>query len=286
MPIEVLRSWRVVLFGAALLSVLFVWRRPLLALLWAFAVFQMAIHLPVLYLHRYSVPALDVPLALLAGIGASLALLHVKLWLTLIVAGLTWLAFWIVPYTTLDPSFPVPNVDAVPHRVIAAYSASTLPIGTSTGFARSPAGTFTQVDEKGTVDFDFSSVDIRPGLLVRLEMRVSAVHPRGACEDVRLRFRPKASQSYAPDQVWYQRWPMAKGEVSLVFGGLAHIRFNQPGYLQLEFACKGVSIDVDRLELIHPLTVRRQRDTFFERNGVTSWGEWYERQHIRGNKGL
>jgi hypothetical protein len=285
MPIELLRGWRVVLFGAAAVSLLFVRRRPLLLVLWAFVGFQILIHMPVLYLHRYSVPALDVPLALLAGAGVALALFHTKLWLTLAVAGLTAIALWLVPLTARDPTFPVPNVAAIPHRVLASYGAADLPVINSQGFTRGPSGTFQQTDDIAKIELDFSGVDVRPGVLVRLDLRTSGIVHRSACEDVKLRFRERGTDGYSPDRVWYQRWPLSKGHISLVFGGLAHIRFNKPGYVLLEFNCKGASIDIERLELIHPLTVRTQRDAFFQRNGVSSWAEWYEREQIRGHRG-
>ena len=70
-----LRSWRILLVALAAAG-LFAIRLP--ALRWAVGgmlAFQLAIHLPVLYTHRYSVGALDLWLVLAAGVGAAALML-------------------------------------------------------------------------------------------------------------------------------------------------------------------------------------------------------------------
>jgi len=68
------RTWRIAMVILAALAVATNRRNIVVMVLAGFAAYMWVVHIPLLYTHRYSVGAIDFPLALLAGIGVGEAL--------------------------------------------------------------------------------------------------------------------------------------------------------------------------------------------------------------------
>ena len=107
-----LRSWRILLLAMAAAGIVAI-RSP--ALRWAVGgmlIFQLAIHVPVLYTHRYSVGALDLWLVLAAGVGAA-ALVSASFRRIASVLGLTLAALVLGQLAYFFGGRPMPDAFAV-----------------------------------------------------------------------------------------------------------------------------------------------------------------------------
>jgi hypothetical protein len=285
MPVTELRGWRVALLGVATLSLFAVRRIPLLGYVWLFFAFQVAVHLPALYAHRYSVSAVDLPLAVLAGSGVAFALFNMRWWVTPLAAVSIYVAWWVGMQTTFNPHFHAPNLYGVSHRVVLGHDRATLPISTMQGFVLRADGKLTQTDETGIIEFDFSALPAPRVPHLALSMLARIVDPAspGQCIRVRLEYRATGEDSFKQERAWSQPWTSGPEIKKIVYGGAAHIRLNEPGRLRMHFTCRGATLDIERLELVQKRTMVEYRRRFFEKHGVASWEEWYQKYgYLRG----
>jgi hypothetical protein len=279
MPVTELRGWRVALLGAATLSLFAVRRIPILGYVWLFFAFQVAIHLPALYAHRYTVSAVDLPLAVLAGTGAAFALFNMRWWVTPLAAVAVYVAWWVGMQTTFNPHFHAPNLYGVSHRVVLGYDRATLPISNLQGFVTRADGKLSQTEETGIVEFDFSALPAPRVPHLSLAMLARIVDPvsPGQCTRVRLEYRALADETFKEERAWSQPWTSGPEIKKIIYGGSAHIRLNEPGRLRMHFTCRGATLDIERLELVQTRTMVEYRKQFFEKHGVGSWEEWYRK---------
>jgi hypothetical protein len=279
MPVTELRGWRVALLGAATLSLFAVRRVPLLGYVWLFFAFQVALHLPVLYAHRYSVSAVDLPLAVLAGTGVAFALFNMRWWVTPLAAASVCVAWWVGTQTTFNLHFHAPNLYGVSHRVVLGYDRNKLPISNMQGFVLHADGKLTQTEETGTIEFDFSALPAPRVPQLALSMLARIVDPAnpGQCIRVRLDYRAAGEESFTRERTWSQPWTSGPETKKIIYGGAAHIRLNEPGRLRMHFTCRGATLDIERLELVQTRTMVEYRKQFFEKHGVGSWEEWYRK---------
>ncbi len=117
--VEIVRSWRIATIVLAAVGFRFARPRPLAWLVLGMLAYQVAIHVPVLYTHRYSVGAMDLWLILLAGVGVA-GILRSRRRAVLALGTLTVVAAGaaagVYAYSHAGP--PHPDVFAAPrHRV-------------------------------------------------------------------------------------------------------------------------------------------------------------------------
>lgn len=279
MPVELLRGWRVVLLVLALPSLFAMRRIPIVGYVWLFFAFQVAIHIPALYAHRYSVAAVDLPLAVLSAIGVGFTLFNMRWWATPMLAALVCSTWWIAMQTTFNPHFHAPNLYGVSHQVVLSFDRSSLPLSDLSGFSRRDDGTLQQTGERGWIELDFSSLPGPrvPNLSLALNARIVKPDTPDKCGWVRFEYRAGDVSEFSTDRTWSQRWTSGQEIKKLVFGGAAHIRLNEPGRLRMHFTCQGATLDIERLELVQTRTLSFYRQRFFEKNGVSSWDEWYQK---------
>lgn len=285
MPVELLRSWRVVLLGAGLLSLLAIRRLPIIGLLWLLFAFQVAIHIPALYSHRYSVSAVDMPLATLAAIGIGFALFHLRWWILPLWSAVVFGAWWFSLSTTQNPHFPMPNVYGVPHGVVASYDAATLPVKSVEGFRRD-GGTLVQEAEKGVLEIDFSAIKeltVEFSVALVFDVRWMREQNAEACDWVIFEYRGVGDEVYAKDRIWHARWRARPETTRYIVGAGTQIRVNEPGVLRMTFRCQGTTLDVKKLEVLQMKTIATYAKQYLGRQGLKNWREWYPRQGL--NKG-
>ncbi len=286
MPIESLRGWRAALLTASVLSVFAIRRIPVVAYLWLFFAFQLAVHLPALYLHRYSVPFVDLPMALLAAIGAGYALFHLKWWVLPAWSAVVFAGWSVALQTTTNPVYPLLNVYGVSHRILQSYDSSTLPVSQMTGVSREQGGAFTQAEDRAVIEFDLSNLPSPrvANVVLAMNARISNPGAVASCQRVRIEYRAEADADFREDRAWSQPWLPSSELRPVVFGLAQHVRVNEPGRLRLIFACKGAVIEFEKFELVQTRTMVEYRKKFFEKEGVASWEEWYQKRGLLRGK--
>jgi len=106
------RSWRIALAVLAMGALPLARTQPLRWLLFATLAYQIAIHMPVLYTHRYSVDAIDLWLAIAAGVGVARWSMDGSPWLLAAAAMATSLAVAAGIYLLRERPAPMPDVFA------------------------------------------------------------------------------------------------------------------------------------------------------------------------------
>lgn len=109
----VLRSWRIALLSLAMFGFAAITDRGLRWLLVGVLIFQLVIHIPVLYTHRYSVGAIDLWVLLAAAVGLAGLLTGGSIWkfAVLAIAATSGLMFGSLIYK--NAGLPMPDVFAV-----------------------------------------------------------------------------------------------------------------------------------------------------------------------------
>ncbi|MEP7156146.1 MAG: glycosyltransferase family 39 protein [Betaproteobacteria bacterium] len=279
MPVELLRGWRIVFIALAACAMPLARLRPLVTLLLVYVLFQLAIHTPALYAHRYSVGALEVPLAVLGGLGAAYLLFHARLRVTIVVLPVIVCLVLLGSRLARNHHYPLLNIDRVAADVAVSYSLPNLPIS-ATGFKQGPAGSYTQSDPVGTMEIDLSrATQMHAGSVNVIALRVTAVDigtggpVLNGCQHVKVMYRDLAQPEFSENRVYYDEWPL-QAKTPVFMGGQWHLRVTAPGVLKLQFNCPRVRYDFTRIEVLQPHATATYRDVFFKQNGVSSWQDW------------
>lgn len=289
MPVELLRSWRIVLILLSLFATPFLRVRPLVAVLMAYFLFGVAIHLPALYAHRYSVGALEVPLSVLAGLGLAWLLFHARFWLLAIVAGGAWGLVELGAMLSNNHHFPPLNVDRVPTETVISFDRSNLPIKTE-GFENLGDGKYLQTGEPASMEIDLSHVSRMFAADINIvALRVIAVKAAtgasvdDACRYVKLQYRDTTQLEFTDERTYYDTWPLQQ-QRPIFLSGQWHLRMNEPGVLKLHLRCPGTLFTFSRIEVLQPHAAATYRDLFFKEKGVTSWQEWAQQKSGKAGK--
>jgi hypothetical protein len=181
---SLLRAWRIGLLVCAAYGLRHVRMAGLRWLLVALLVYQTLLHAPLLYTHRYSVSAIDLPLSLLAGVGLGEAVARARRLASLVaavgVAALLGVAFGVVT----GP--PVLHLDRVPH-VVHWQRQFNPPLEVS-------VGTQTIVDIT-------DAVGLHPWDNPLLELNLST-HDRTHCTGLVLQYRRVGGADNSPPLEW------------------------------------------------------------------------------------
>lgn len=233
-----LRAWRVVLVFFAIAALFFERRSRLVQALALFAAYMVAVHLPLLYHHRYSVGAIDLPLALLAAIGLAVALdsprrLALLAFVTVIGIGLV-----LASIVNAGPGSPHPErspYDVVwsradrSVRTVAPNGAIEIPITHAPGF--NPSSHF----------------------MIEMDLGIAPSERGARCPAMHVRYKGLDEPGYAEGRV--ARIPLrADGRVRTLDIGMAHpIFMDREGTLRLELECGSeAQVTIANLRVLAP----------------------------------
>ena len=234
-----LRSWRIALAVLALVAIANRWRSPLVIASTALIAYMVAIHLPVLYHHRYSVGAIDLPLVLLAAIGiAELAAAPAQAAIaaSAIVVGVG------AGLVTLEPGQLQPHFDRVPSQVVWERRAGV------------------RLDAPGAVDVTIANAPaFHPWDMTMTRVEIAA---SGTCRELRFRYRRPGDPAFAPDRV--TRTPLsADGRTHAIVVGGVPLGMNHEGVLRLEFDCTPPStVEIGKITIAAPRRATYYREKF------------------------
>ncbi len=279
MPTTVLRPWRVVFIGLAFFAYPTGKKRPLVYVLIIYCLFQIAIHIPVLYTHRYSASAIDMPLAILGSLGAMYLLFNARIWVaTFSFAGIY--AFAVLGNVLAsDYHYPQTNIDRVPHEVLASFDQKNLPIKFD-GFTKQPDGSVTQSGGAAFVELDLTSVSIvkhRANLIAIDLDSVPRKDNENACQRIYMQYRGLGEADFSETRAFVDNWDF-KPHMRIIIGGHVHIRTNEPGVLKIKFQCPGLNMTFRKLQVIRPTVAQTYRDRYFKEMGVSNWDEWAKKR--------
>jgi hypothetical protein len=258
-PLAVLRAWRIALVVLAFLP--FFARRPgppafaaVTLALGALVVYMVGVHLPVVYHHRYSVGAIDVPLTLLAAMGlVEMARSARRAAATL--AAMT-LALGIGLHDAAQAGPYSPHPERIPNEVMwLGDVGSRFPIGPG----RAPIDIAVTKDPRTPV-WDLS--------MLQLDLALRDVARGGGCRALTLRFKPAGAAGFAEGQRVRVLLPAETSSPAprrLTLGSTVPLALDREGTLRLEFECASpATAEIGTMAVIAPRREVFYRDRYLE----------------------
>jgi hypothetical protein len=251
-PLAWLRAWRVVLVVFAACALILRPRSPTVIAAGALCAYMLAVHLPLLYTHRYSAGALDVPLAVLAAIGFAecrgrpVRLAFAFTFATLGVAlGLGQMA---------NPGPGAPRIDRSPTEVLWSGDAAI-------GKLEIAHGTALEIPVTG-------APKLHPwdNSMITIALAVTPGHLRGGCDALRLRYRAAGDPGYAEGRM--VRVPLAADARMrrITIGTSVPLRLNHEGVLRVEFECPyPARLEMGTISIAAPRRALHYRERYLER---------------------
>jgi hypothetical protein len=219
-------------------------------LLAAYAAYMTAVHIPLLYNHRYSIGALDLPLAILAGIGVAGSLrgrgrgVATAIAVALCVAG---------ALLVLEPGPGSPHVERGPGQVLLSSEIASLGVtphdATATDRGRYTMAARASLDIPVTLDpaHDQEITVTILGLAITPEPRTEG------CERMHLRYRAASEPDFAG---WREARVRVKADGAmhaLVVGTTVPIQMRADGVLRLVFECNGpATVQTGKITVVSP----------------------------------
>jgi hypothetical protein len=236
--VALLRTWRVALVSFALAAVFLERRSRVVIALAAWVVYMAAVHLPLLYHHRYSVGAVDFPLTLLAAIGIVASLRSPARFAALSFIAVLAAGLGLVSMADAGPGSP--HAARSPHDLIwfrgepatvhvASAGAIEIPVTHATGF--NPYNHY----------------------MLAMELAVKPDRRGARCAAMRLRYKGLAEERYAAARV--VRVPLrSDGRMrELAIGMTSPVSMNHEGVLRLEFECEsGATVNLGKISVLNP----------------------------------
>ncbi len=256
-PLAWLRSWRIVLVVLAALAIVARHKSTLVAALAVLVGYMLAVHMPVLYSHRYSVGAVDLPLTLLAAIGAVEAAGSARNAAVALTACAFALGLGLIDAAQAGPLSPRP--ERIPHDVMWMRDvASNFPVGPG----RDP------IDIPVTKNPDALSWGLS---MLQVDVAITEVDKGGGCEAMTVRFKPSHQERFMEGRKVRVILPFEAGSPSsrgsrLTIGSTLPLALEGAGTVRLEFECASpATAEIGTMAVIAPRREIFYRDRYLER---------------------
>jgi hypothetical protein len=248
-PLAWLRAWRIALVVLAAAGVL-AHRKSIFAMtIAAFVAYMAAVHVPLLYTHRYSVGALDLPLALLAAMGAVALARNAAHAAAALAIASVGIGIGLVQLSTAAPLSPHP--ERIPHEVVWLAD-----VERETSIAPGTPIDIAITKDARTPPWDLS--------MLQLDLAASSVKP-GTCTALRVRFRKAAEERFedwrvvrvllAPDGAMHR----------YTVGSTVPLALDGAGTLRIEPECSSAAtVHVGALAVIAPRREVYYRDRYLK----------------------
>jgi hypothetical protein len=269
-PVAQLRAWRVPLICLSLVAIPGLRARPALLVVAGASAFQIAAHVPVLYAHRYSVVALDVPLALLAGVGAATAWREWSWRARASGVALTLTAMSVGLVIADNAQFLQPNIETATNVTALERDRHQLQLTAGTGAKLVGPGRVLTTEGIAEIDINLSQEPIESNRMYVLSLDASLDVPmnRPASCPVWVKYRT-GDESFRYERAFFTHWNTDGRQRRILNGVWERIRIDRPGWLRLQFQCgAGATIDINRLALVHPFFSEDVLHNYFTDRGV------------------
>ncbi|HUP90473.1 MAG TPA: hypothetical protein VM100_14035 [Longimicrobiales bacterium] len=270
-PTIYLRSYRILLFVIAIMAFRFIRTNPVLLCVATVMTVHTLLHMPALFSFRYSVLCLEVGLALVAGVGLAW-MVHTNQRTRLLSGGIVAVAAgaigaWHAAYSQI----PSINVYGSPHTVLERFSVEHLPVTALDGMTKIAPGRYRFDAALAAFDVDLSGRnDLDPYHPVFLAVAADSIPgaPSASCDHTYVSFRAlKSTPEFGPPLRY--DWIREETLSRLIIGGVWKLKFNQPGFLRLSFACDiGSEMQITGMELLQSTVGREYLAQYLQTGGA------------------
>jgi len=235
-PLAGARAWRVLLLALAVVAVLGRGRSRLVLVVAAYALYMWATHLPMLFTVRYSAGALDLPLTLLAGVGAveCASIAWGAATAFVVVIGVAMGLPGIAERAPGPPRIEGAHLETLWQRDVGGLDTLRLENARRTGahgFALDP-GAAMELEVR-----DAPGLNPALATLASIDMALAPAPGGAPCSALRARFRPSGSAAFDPDRS-VRVLLQADGAGRTYTLGTTHpLELVREGVLRLEFEC-------------------------------------------------
>ena len=231
------RAWRVAVLACALAGA--VWQRhsPFAWVIAGFVAYMTAVHVPAMYHRRYSVGAIELPLTMLAALGAAESARNARRWGVL--AATVVFAVGIALMQLADRAPGVPRIDRAPFELLWRQEVNSEAVLGPNARVELPIG----LAAKHAMDYTAT----------RLRMGVMPESGHASCGAMTIRYRSEAETSF--DERRAVRIPLrADGRVrDVTVGTTQPLHVDRPGIMRLDFDCTGpATLRLDSIEIRAP----------------------------------
>jgi len=277
------RNTRILLFALCWPLLLRVRSYPVAGVVAALLAYQVIVHVPVLYAMRYSVVAIDLGLAFLAGLGLAELLVR-RRWLGLAATLLAaWLMSLILNRGADEPPYPELNLQAVESRSVVRWSAHQLRLASTANVRQTAAGEF-EVGETGEANIDFD-LSAEAGLfkmtshVVSFDAAILATGRSGGatCSPrVTYYYRKLRQPEFTLERAVLGKWHVDELPHRYFVGGFMNLAIYEPGTFRIQMSCPpGTRIRFSQLEVVEPNTGAIYRDRLFAGRRWTRWPDGF-----------
>jgi hypothetical protein len=256
-PLAWLRSWRAALVVLASVALLARRRDAVVAALAIMVAYMVAAHLPVFYHHRYSVGAIDLPLALLAALGAVEASRSARIAAVTLAAMSFALGLGLLDAARAGPLSPKP--ERIPHEVMWLAEVGT---AFAVGPGQDPVDIRIGKDPR-TPPWDLS--------MLQVDLAVRDAGKGGGCDAMTVRFKPAGMEKFPEGRSVRVLLPAQIGSRSstgrrITLGSTLPLALDGAGIVRLEFDCASpATAEVGTMAVIAPRREIFYRDRYLER---------------------
>jgi hypothetical protein len=242
------RGWRAALLACALPALFWQRKSTFTLMVGAFVAYMVAIHVPAMYHRRYSIGAIELPLALLAGIGIAEAARHARRWGPLAVAVILATGVAVAPLGDRVPGSP--RMERVPSKLLWHADVEG-------EFALGPNGSVELpilVPEGNAGDYSAT----------RFRMAVTPAG-HGSCAAMTIRYRRADEAGF--DENRSVRIPIqSDGRArDVTFGTTQPLHVDRAGRMRLDFECTGpAALRIDTIEVRAPMRAAVYRQQWLE----------------------
>jgi 4-amino-4-deoxy-L-arabinose transferase-like glycosyltransferase len=260
-----IRSLRIIEVILGVIGLLSIRQRLMQILIGGILAYQIAVHIPLLYTHRYSVGAIDLWLVLLAGIGLATILKHRSLNKVFAASLIIFIAV-VIGELHRKYSKPLsPEITKVPHQVIWQQSGRNLaPIG-NIGFMLSGPGEYRLSGDTNALDIPVRGVhqlNQAGNYVLSLRLAVLA-ETESHCKKFRVLYRRLVDTAFTDSQSVRLRIENNGEMYSYNIGATLPLALISDGDIRLGFECpSNTKVMIDSMSISVPQVAETYRQLY------------------------
>jgi hypothetical protein len=268
-----IRSLRIaeVVFG--IVGLLSIRTRAIQVLLGGIVAYQIAVHVPLLYTHRYSVAAIDMWLVLLSGIGLA-ALLQSRSLGKICAVSLVTVMGIAIGELHRKYSLPLsPEIDKVPHDVIWRQDGRSLEPTGNMGFNLTEPGKYRLSGWPNSLDIPVRSGDkLFPAANYVLSLRLAVLAGKEMrCKRFRVLYRKLSDTGFSDNQSVRLRIQNGGGMYDYNIGARLPLALVSDGDVRLSFECPSdTRIVIESITIAEPGVSATYRKLYFSRRNMVA----------------
>ncbi len=260
-----IRSLRIMEVAMGIIGLLSIRPRPIQILVGGILAYQIAVYVPLLYTHRYSVGAIDLWLVLLAGIGLAALLKSRNLGIIIAVSLMIVLAIAVGEYHRKYSKPLSPDITKVPHQVIWQQDGRSLtPIGNA-GFMLTEPGKYRVSGEPNALDIPVRGVlQLNQTGNYVLSLRLAVMAGTDAhCKKFRVFYKRLVDTAFADSQSVRLRIEKNGEMYNYDVGATLPLALISDGDIRLSFECpSNTQVVIDNLSISEPHVAETYRQLY------------------------